>query len=402
MSRRSCLSQLIESTNDWTQTLGDGGSVDVLYLDVAKAFNTVSHEKLLSKLAAMGVGGFALNWIKAFLSGRKQRVVLDGEFSEWADVKSGVPQGSVLGPLLFLVFINDLPSVVRHCVLKIFADDCKLYFRVDRLVDKDRLQADLERVYRWFDEWQLSLAVHKCFVLHLGSRNNELPYVINGQNVVAKNHDETAKDLGILVDPALKFSSQCKEACRKAACVAYQIRRTFSYRNRGFLASLFVTYARPRIEYISPVWSPFLISDIDRVERVQRRFTKYLSNLRDVSYSHRLEILAIEPLELRRIRTDLSLVYQIVYGLIDLKFDDFFKWSNDHRTRGSHGLKLQSKVGRAEFSLNARFHYFSNRVVRQWNFLPSGVVLAPTLHRFKSGLCSVDLSSFLRGSMFHT
>ena len=123
---RSCVTQLLEIMELWTSMLDEGDGIDVVYLDFRKAFDSVPHQRLLEKARAHGIDGNLLKWIESFLTGRKQRVNVNGEMSSWADVHSGIPQGSVLGPILFIIFINDLPDVVE-CYVKIFADDTKVF-----------------------------------------------------------------------------------------------------------------------------------------------------------------------------------------------------------------------------------------------------------------------------------
>jgi hypothetical protein len=171
MKGRSTFTNLITCLNDWVGAIDEGDCVDVLYIDIAKAFDTVSHPKLISKLSRYGVAGKCLDWIKAFLSGRRQCVKVNGVTSSWNDVTSGVPQGSVLGPILFLVYINDLPDCVDSGKLTIFADDTKLYFRMKSSDNFDDMQSAIDRVYDWAKSCQLEIALSKCSILHLGSRN---------------------------------------------------------------------------------------------------------------------------------------------------------------------------------------------------------------------------------------
>ena len=140
------------------------GGVDVAYLDFAKAFDTVSHPKLIQKLRAYGVSGNLLRWIESFLIGRTHCVRIDGHTSTLCTVTSGVPQGSVIGPLLFLIYINDMPSVIAHSDIHIFADDSKLSFKVNNLEDKARLSEDLGKLFQWANVNQMSLALEKCAV----------------------------------------------------------------------------------------------------------------------------------------------------------------------------------------------------------------------------------------------
>ena len=153
-SGRSCITQLIEAIELWTEEVDMRNSVDVIYLDFKKAFDTVPHQRLLKKLSSYGIQGKLYSWIEDFLKERKQKVVLNGEESEWAPVSSGIPQGSVLGPTLFLIYINDLPEVVNSCI-KLFADDTKLYMRANTIIDQENLQSDLDNLVQWSVDWQL-------------------------------------------------------------------------------------------------------------------------------------------------------------------------------------------------------------------------------------------------------
>ena len=164
---RSCTTNLLSTLNDWTRLLDEREPVDALYLDFAKAFDRVPHERLLSKVKSLGIEGNLLQWISDFLVGRRQRVSINGTVSDWASVRSGVPQGSVLGPILFVAFINDLPEVVSS-VCSMYADDTKVYNTVKDASNQAQLQDDLDSLVNWADTWQLRFNPDKCKVIHLG------------------------------------------------------------------------------------------------------------------------------------------------------------------------------------------------------------------------------------------
>ena len=164
--RRNCMTNLLTALEEWTKIIDEGGSLDLIYTDFAKAFDSVPHVRLLLKLNSLGIGGEVLAWIKAFLSNRKQGVVIEGESSPWTTVGSGIPQGSVLGPTLFAVFINDMPSYISSCC-KMFADDAKIYRAVSCIEDARTLQMDVDNMVQWSKKWQLSFNVKKCKCIHL-------------------------------------------------------------------------------------------------------------------------------------------------------------------------------------------------------------------------------------------
>ena len=204
-SGRSCITQLMESMHDWVDSLENKQPVDVVYLDYKKAFDSVPHERLLVKLHAYGIRGNLLLWIRSFLTNRKQRVVINGKSSNLAPVISGIPQGSVLGPILFLIYVNDLPEMARS-KLKLFADDTKLYKSIKDVVDKEILQTDLNSLMGWSKSWQLPFNIGKCKLLHLGTENPEFQYVLtNGNETSTLEEVEKEKDLGIVFDNRLQF-----------------------------------------------------------------------------------------------------------------------------------------------------------------------------------------------------
>ena len=168
---RSCTTQLLEVLDKWTEAIEQEDSVDAIYLDFAKAFDTVPHQRLLVKLAGYGIGGKVLKWIAAFLEGRRQRVLVNGSNSSWSPVTSGIPQGSVLGPMLFVCYINDMPDVVDSPI-HMFADDTKIFRQMTAQSDQVTLQIDLRQLEAWTKKWQLRFNEEKCKVMHLGQYNH--------------------------------------------------------------------------------------------------------------------------------------------------------------------------------------------------------------------------------------
>ena len=188
----------------------------------SKTFDSVPHQRLLGKLEAYGVRGKLLRWIEAFLVGRKQRVVIQGSKSAWAPVTSGIPQGSVLGPTLFTIFVNDMPAQVTNSI-KLFADDTKLYSRIPD--GHAGLQADIDALQRWSEKWLLPFNISKCKVMHVGSHNPEHTYTLSGTPIEAAAEE---KDLGIVIDRQLKFHRQTAAAVSKASQMLAVVRRSFA------------------------------------------------------------------------------------------------------------------------------------------------------------------------------
>jgi len=377
---RSCLTNLLVFLDKVTESINDGISVDVIFLDFAKAFDKVPHQRLLRKLRAHGICGKILNWISAWLTNRRQRVCLQGELSGWLDVTSGVPQGSVLGPVLFLIFINDLDSGIVNWILK-FADDTKIYSCLREAKDCDMLQDDLDLLYAWSNEWQMQFNVDKCKVMHIGKKNPFYSYKMNG----AKLEEVTVeKDLGVYISNDAKPSVQCQQSYLRANRMLGFVKRNIISRHPSILLNMYKSFVRPHLEYCSPAWSPHYKKDKVLLERVQHRFTRLFNHLRHLDYSTRLNILGLWSLEERRNRADLIEVFKIMRGYSSIPVDLFFEVSKDGRTRG-HTLKLVKH--RSDKDL--RHHFFSERVINRWNQLDKDAVEATSLNSFKNCLAKL-------------
>lgn len=388
MSQRSTESQLLVSITDWCSMLESGMYVDVVYLDISKAFDSVCHEKLLQKLLFLGIDGPIFNYIKSFLYNRTQRVKVGADVSSTSKVTSGVPQGSVLGPLLFLCYINDVVNVLKDSSIQIFADDSKIYIGSKDLNDV-RLANDVSRILEWSNHNQLKLSLEKCTAMHFGSRNPKNKIYINNFCLPVEN---VTRDLGVFVSDDLKFSVHCQKIVCKALVKSNLIFKSFLCRDRKFLVNMFKTYVRCLLENNTCVWSPYLIGDINKVEAVQRKFTKRVPGLSTLSYRERLDVLELETLELRRLQFDLVQVFKILNGFVDVDKAQFFDMCVNS-TRG-HTQKLFLP----RCSLNVSKFSFKFRVIEPWNSLTDSVVTAPTVLAFKSKLKKVNLERFLKYS----
>ena len=210
-----------------------------------------------------------LQWIKDFLKDRTQEAVFNGKKSNSIPVTSGVPQGSVLGPILFTMFVNDLPSVVSSPVY-MFADDTKIFRVVRTSEDYSALQHDLDLLYEWSICWQLKFNILKCKDMHLGLMHRYGPYYLDG--TVIDNID-SYKDLGIILDHQLKFHLHTTEVAAKANRLLGLIKKSFDYLDSDMLTKLFTVFVHPTLEYGNAVWGPFFVLDQRKVEKVQRRVT---------------------------------------------------------------------------------------------------------------------------------
>lgn len=233
---RSCNLQLLDVMEAWTAALDAGIPVDVVYTDFSKAFDTVSHRMLLHKLETLGIKGKLLEWITNFLRGRKQCVRVKISMSEWKPVTSGVPQGSVLGPVLFLCYINDLPEKICDSNIRLFADDAKLSKEIQNQTDSSELQEDINRMCTWTQEWSLQTNATKCKVMHVGKKNNDYEYSMTTAegNMILKTAKKE-KDLGVTVDENLTFSEHIGKIVKKAYRNLGLVKRSFKYMGKKYL-----------------------------------------------------------------------------------------------------------------------------------------------------------------------
>ena len=371
---RSCVTNLLEVMENLTDYLDDGTPVDMLYLDFRKAFDAVPHLRLLAKLKSYGIDNNIYNWIKDFLMNRSQRVRVENAYSERAEVLSGIPQGSILGPILFTIFINDIAEVVESGC-RIFADDTKVFNKCDM---GDTIQNDINRLQKWTDTWDLHFNVAKCKVLHIGSNNPNNTYVMvnnNGQSNIDTCDNE--KDLGVIFDRNLSFDAHIQSVTSKANRILGIIKRTFTFMDVDTFLRLYKTMVRPHLEYANAVWAPHLKRQSRDIERVQRRATKLLPVCRNLSYEDRLILLNLFSLKYRRFRGDCIQCFKIIHGIDDLKFDDFYV-SNKGVTRNAD-FKLCVK----SCNKDVKKYSFSHRTVKYWNSLSLKTRQAKSVDAFK-------------------
>jgi ribonucleases P/MRP protein subunit RPP40 len=345
----------------------------------------------------VGIKGNLLNWIGAWLSDRKQRVVINGYVSGWEKVYSGVPQGSVLGPILFTIFINDLDEDIVNRILK-FADDTKLIGKAHSQQDIDSIRKDLDKLTLWAEQWQMGFNVDKCKIMHLGSKNRQVVYNMGGRDLNVVNEE---KDLGVVVCSNFKVANQCATAARKGYQTLGLISRTFISKKKGIISMLYKSLVRPHLDYCIQAWRPHLQKDINVLERVQRRATRMVEECKGLDYEERLKVMNLTTLETRRERADLIEVFKILNGLEGLSEEDFFvrnssvtagSMSSGTSTRGN-SFKLYKKG----VKLDVAKYSFANRVVNNWNKLPDTVVKAETVNAFKGRLDKFLLHT--RGSL---
>ncbi|BHF80349.1 hypothetical protein SprV_0702347400 [Sparganum proliferum] len=321
---RSCTTNLLHSLQSWTRALDDRHEVHIPFIDFQKAFDTVPHQRLLHKLKKIGIGGNFLKWIENFLLGRHQVVCTGQGKSDPAMVECGVPQGSVLEPILFLIYVDDAARAL-DCEVAMFADDMKIWSVIRGPADEDRLQVNLNRLEEWSNRWLLRFNVGKCSILRLGYTDRSAStrdYFLGG---AALQEVEAQKDLGVLTTSSLKPSAHCSSVAKSAMSVLYAIKRAFMDFDEDVFSKTFGTFVRPHLEYG---------------------------------------------------------IHRIVRGLdCALRCDDFFQLATISNLRG-HPFKLRVPQCR----LNVRKYFFSNRVVEPWNNLPETIVMSQSVETFKCRL----------------
>ena len=380
-AKRSCETQLLQCVNDWSLALDNKNNIDIIFLDISRAFDTVSHVKLMKKLDNIGIKGNMLNWFKSFLTGRKQRVKINKEFSEWSNVTSGVPQGTIIGPVAFLIYINDITNNIK-CQCMLYADDCVLYSCVNNANDAKMLQHDLDRVIKWSRRWSMDFNVNKCKVMHMTKKNNISfnSYYMNGSKLGVT---ETEKYLGVQINH--KFSWKCHVDVVKKDCYRKLgiIKRVFSKCNNDIKSKLYKQLIRPKLDYCVNVWKPTTPGLQRVIERIQKRAAGIVLGRRVEDYIRDLSVLAWSPVHMRQNCQELCLMYKIINNEIDIDFDLFFKYKElSKNLRCKNSLQLKPKFARTEMCKLSFFH----RIIPLWNKLPEHIVKAENLKHFKTNL----------------
>ena len=275
--RRSTATQLIATIQGITSKLRSGkDQVDVILLDFAKAFDKVPHQRLLYKLSFYGIRGDTLKWIEAFLGHRKQQVLLDGCRSHQADVISGVPEGTVLGPLLFLAFINDLPESVKASDPRLFADDCLLYKLINCDADAESVQQDLLALEEWERKWQMKFHPEKCQVIHISTNKRHerhTVYRLHGHTLEAV---DSGKYLGLTISDDFSWHRHVDAVAAKASRTLGFLRRNLGQCTREVKNTAYTSLVRPVLEYASTAWDPTSSEGIVKLEKVQRQAARFV------------------------------------------------------------------------------------------------------------------------------
>ncbi|CAM5166280.1 unnamed protein product [Natator depressus] len=291
----------------------------------------------------MGLNMKIERWIRNWLKGRLQQVTLKGELSGWREVTNGVPQGSVLGPILFNLFITDLSTKSGSVLIK-SADDTKLGGIANLEKDQDIIQEDLDDLVNWSNSNRMKFNSEECKVIRLGTNNKNFRYKLGTHQLEIM---EEEKDLGVLVDHRMTMSHQCDMAVKKDNAVLGCIRRGISSRDKEVLVPLYKALVRPHLEYCVQFWSSTFKKDEFKLEQVQRRATRMIQGMENLFYERRLKELGLFNLTKRRLRGDMIALYKYIRGINTREGEKLFKLSTNVDTR-TNGYKLATRKFRFE------------------------------------------------------
>ena len=389
LPRRSSCTQLLSCLYDWLRSYCRSESMSVLYTDITKAFDSVNHRLLLQVLYQYGFNNQIVLWLQNFLTNRQQQVCINGATSSPLAVLSGVPQGSVIGPFLFIVFLNGITEFCSDKVhMKMFADDSKLFS-----TSCNDLQNSMNLICSWLNQHQLVLAPHKCAVLKIKKKG-----VDDNSEIWIDDHPVgqqlSVKDLGVFISSDMKWATHINSICHKASVRSFQLLKTIQSRNIWTFKKLFITYIRPQLEYNSQIWSPYLQEDINRVETIQRNFTKKAferCNIPFSSYEDRLIKMDILSLQSRREFLDLLFLYKLINNFYDLDFNTFFSFKPRTYFLRTHSLQITLNDN-FKSKLDQWTNSFYVRTPKLWNSLPENIVKCKSITSFKSFLKTHFLS----------
>ena len=385
-AQHSCESQLIITVEDLAKNLDNKIQTDVLILDFQKAFDTVPHQRLIQKLEFYGIRGNILKWITKWLTSTTQQVVVDGECSASSPVKSGVPQGTVLGPLMFLLYINDITdNLDSNTKIRLFADDCLLYRSITTEQDSRVLQKDLNSLVEWSSKWQMSFNTRKCKTLRVTTKRNPIEFVtMNTDELENVSHHPY---LGVELGNNLKWSNHINNVTLKANNALWFIRRNLWRCTKYVKQQMYFALVRPHLEFACAVWDPFTACDIQRLEAVQRREARFVTNNHkrtEGTVTNIMKDLQWPSLEQRRKTNRLAIMYKIQNDQIAIPIPHYLH-RQTAQTRQFHPQRFRTVAIHSD----TYKHSFFPRTIKDWNSLTPSMYDAKSLVVFKQCIQNV-------------
>ena len=384
---RSCDTQLITTLRDFANSLNSSSQVDAILLDFSKAFDKVDHRLLLSKMEKLGIKGDILAWTRSFLHMRTQQVLVDGSFSKSSPVLSGVPQGTVLGPLLFLIYINDIhKDLSPGTLLNLFADDGLCYRTIHTLADTISLQSDLNALQQWEIRNKMEFHPDKCQFLQITNKRNPIhcTYYIHGTSLKPFN---SAKYLGITIDNKLGWDPHCNNLYNKASFMLSFLERNLKKCPRDIKLKSVNALVRPILDNGCCVWDPRKSSQINRLERLNKRAARFVTGNYTLIHGNtkkNMDSLGWPPLQERRANLKLLMLFKIRNNIVYAPQEDLIPLRTPRRP---HNYFIpQSNV-------ETHLQSFFPSSIRLWNSLPENIKSSDSLTSFKSAISKVTIYS---------
>ena len=362
---RSCETQLLQTVDSFAKSLNNKEQVDAILLDFSKAFDKVCHRKLVQKLHHYGIKGKLLNWIEHYLADRTQCVVVRGKSSPRIHVQSGVPQGTVLGPLLFLAYINDMPYSVSSS-LALFADDSFLHKIIREVTDGRVLQKDLDELSVWETNWSMEFHPKKCKVLRITNKRASkkcMKYTLHNEELEVV---DKAKYLGVTISKDLNWKWHINSISAKATNCRLFLQRNLVKCSKETKLSCYKTFIRPILEYACTVWCPHSNASLtNKLEMVQRKTARWILNKwhHTNSPTQMLKELDLPTLQSRREVSCVKMLFEIMYGF---KYVDNSMIPKRQRCLNTKFVPVHAKLQSYERS-------FIPATIKLWNQLPPGV-----------------------------
>jgi len=377
LKKRSTVTQLLSSFDAWYKAILNNQGIDCIFIDFKKAFDSVPIRYLIYKLSNIGIKGKLLNWISNFLSNRTASVKINNNYSDPIPIMSGIPQGTIIGPVLFLIYINDIiyriPSPTKTML---FADDLKIFCEFSANNDNACLQESLIKIEEWCIDWALDISLNKTCTFHIGKNNPRKRYILFGTILQTVS---SVTDLGITFTDKLSFEAHLTKIIKKAYHRSILVLNNINSSNPKIFSLAFKSYVRPILEYASIIWSPKTKKLILKIEQIQKWFTRIAlakCKISKMNYENRLKFLNLESLVLRRTLFDLSTIFRLTKNFTHLDPTRFVDFST-RPIRNKHNLQLRvpKKISKTE-------HWIINRSLNLWNVLPIQIINSPNPKSF--------------------
>ena len=379
----SAINQLLNITNEFGKALDDGKEIRVIFCDISKAFDRVWHKGLLRKLEAIGIKGSVLAWVKNYLSDRKQRVVINSVSSEWGNIMAGVPQGSILGPLLFLIFINDIISDIQSTI-KLFADDTSLYLIVDDPRESaNNLNSDLAKIHRWSSDWLVTFNPQKTETMTISRKLHKPDHPKLNMDNVTVTEVSTHKHLGLHISNDGTWHKHIDVITEKAYKRLNVLRKFKFILDRRTLETIYLTYIRPLLEYADVIWDNNTHLLIDKIEKVQTEAARIVTGgTRLVSLERLYLETGWEKLKDRREAHRLIYFYKMKNNITPEYLSTLVPES--HAAIHNHNTRNSSLIPPVRTRTALYSNYFLPATVRSWNLLPENAKTSTSVGAFRN------------------